>query len=83
MKEELAQRLENLKKEYKDGEALKTDLSTKLQTVEQTLLRISGAIQVLEEVLEASNTNENTAPEEPHPDLNMVTAGSTLMQANG
>ena len=56
--DKLTQRLEELRKEYQEGEKIKQELSQKLNNIDTTLLRISGAMQVLEELkpAEASAT---------------------------
>ena len=51
MKEQLSQRLEQLKAEYESGQQVLAELETKRSNVKETLLRILGAIQVLEEEL--------------------------------
>jgi predicted nuclease with TOPRIM domain len=51
MQEQLHNRLEALKKEFETGQARLKELETEEAYVRETLLRISGAIQVLEEVL--------------------------------
>lgn len=51
MKEQLAQRLQTLRAEYDSGQKLLAELDAKKAQVTETMLRISGAIQVLEEVL--------------------------------
>ncbi|MBO1351121.1 MAG: hypothetical protein EBE86_028840 [Hormoscilla sp. GUM202] len=65
MKERLQKRLQSLKAEYEAGEKMLADLETKQQNLQQTLLRISGAIQVIEEELADSEENGNppSAPE--------------------
>ncbi|MFH7245307.1 MAG: hypothetical protein ACHWZW_20920 [Spirulina sp.] len=52
MKEQLEQRLQSLKAEFESGQTLLRDLEQKQSHLRETLLRISGAIQVLEEMLE-------------------------------
>lgn len=47
----LEQRLEVLKTERESGEKMLADLSSRQMTLRDTMLRISGAIQVLEEEL--------------------------------
>ncbi len=47
MREQLQRRLEELKKEFNTGRARVTELEQQQTTLHQTLLRISGAIQVL------------------------------------
>lgn len=51
MKDQLQQRLQTLKAEYEAGQKMLVELDNKRAEVQQTLLRIGGAIQVLEEVL--------------------------------
>jgi predicted nucleic acid-binding Zn-ribbon protein len=51
MREQLQRRLDALKKEFSAGKARATELEQQQTTLHQTLLRISGAIQVLEEEL--------------------------------
>ena len=52
MKEEIEQRLQSLREEHRAGEAVLSELKSKQRNVEETMMRISGAIQVLEELLE-------------------------------
>jgi predicted nuclease with TOPRIM domain len=51
MKDKLEQRLQTLKTEYEAGQKVLAELEAKQTNVRETLLRISGAIQVLEEAL--------------------------------
>ena len=51
MRERLEQRLQKLKTEFGKGEQTLQELEEQVAAVRQTLLRISGAIQVLEEEL--------------------------------
>jgi hypothetical protein len=51
MKQQLTQRLNALKTEYEAGQKMLADLETQQANLRNTLLRISGAIQVLEEEL--------------------------------
>ncbi|MBI3796517.1 MAG: hypothetical protein HY268_06035 [Deltaproteobacteria bacterium] len=51
MREQLQQRLAALKAELEIGEKILVDLEVKRANLRETLLRISGAIQVLEEEL--------------------------------
>jgi hypothetical protein len=59
MKEKLTQRLLSLKAEFEAGQKLLADYETKQLSLRETLLRISGAIQVLEEVLAAPDSDVN------------------------
>jgi predicted nuclease with TOPRIM domain len=49
MKEQLEKRLTELKTEFESGQKVMVDLETKQANLRDTLLRISGAIQILEE----------------------------------
>jgi hypothetical protein len=51
MRQHLEQRLQSLVQEYQTGQKMLIDLETKAENLRETLLRISGAIQVLEELL--------------------------------
>jgi septation ring formation regulator EzrA len=51
MRERLEQRIQELKTEFDAGQKMLVDLEQRRATLEQTLLRITGAIQVLEELL--------------------------------
>lgn len=55
MKKQLEARLEALKTEFESGKNVLADLDKKSREVETTLMRISGAIQVIEELLEHEN----------------------------
>jgi hypothetical protein len=50
-RERLTGRLEKLKSELESGQKMLVDLEAKHVNLQQTLLRISGAIQVLEELV--------------------------------
>ncbi|MDZ8263319.1 hypothetical protein [Nostoc sp. ChiQUE01b] len=59
MKKQLEQRLKSLKTEFESGKQAMQELETKQANLRDTLLRISGAIQVLEEELaEAEESND-------------------------
>lgn len=59
MKERLQKRLESLKAEYEAGQKMLADLETKQDNLRETLLRISGAIQVIEEELANAEREDN------------------------
>lgn len=68
MEERLRTRLEALKREYEFGQNKLRELVSEETDLRQTLLRISGAIQVLEEALaqdakpdEAATANDSPA----------------------
>ena len=65
MRERLEQRLQALKTEFESGQTVLAELEAKQINLRETLLRISGAIQVLEEELgkvdePVSNSTETT-----------------------
>ncbi len=60
MEEQLQKRLEELRKDFEIGQARLRELETEQAYVRETMLRISGAIQVLEEALR-NNQQAETA----------------------
>ncbi|MBZ5553751.1 MAG: hypothetical protein LAO21_13590 [Acidobacteriia bacterium] len=58
MREQLQMRLEMLKKEFETGQSKLRELENQAAIYRETLLRISGAIQVLEELAAESGTRE-------------------------
>lgn len=66
MKERMEERLRMLHAEFKAGQEILAELETRQADVRNTLVRISGAIRVLEELLQPATENES--PETvPHP----------------
>jgi predicted nuclease with TOPRIM domain len=59
MQEQLQNRLEELKKEYETGQARLRELESEAAYVRETMLRISGAIQVIQEMLGQENPQED------------------------
>lgn len=57
MNQQLENRLAELRREYESGQNVLTELQQKQDQVRATLMRISGAIQVLEELLQAEAGN--------------------------
>jgi len=57
MRDQLEQRISELKAEQEKGQHMLTDLDTRRAELQQTLLRISGAVQVLEELLAGSGSS--------------------------
>ena len=53
MREQLQKRLDELKSEFETGQARLQELEMQTSRLRETLLRISGAIQVLQETLGA------------------------------
>ena len=64
MKEKLVQRLDALQAELKTGQEMEAELEGRLSQLRATLLRISGAIQVLEELL-GQDTPKPNPPSAP------------------
>ncbi len=58
MKEQLEKRLVQLKAEFASGQKVMADLEAKQANLRDTLLRISGAIQILEELTSATAQDE-------------------------
>jgi len=50
MKEQLSQKLQKLKEDFEKGQQTVSQASARLQQDQQTLLRMAGAIQALEEL---------------------------------
>lgn len=63
MRERLQTRLDELRKEFETGQQKLNELEAQVTAVRNTLLRISGAIQVIEEELanDGDGTNNNAA----------------------
>jgi len=59
MQEHIAARLDSLRQEYETGQSMLADLEGKAFDLRQTLLRIAGAIQVLQELLAEVDTSPN------------------------
>jgi len=63
MREQLQARLEILKNEDRIGQAKLHELEQQEISLRETLLRISGAIQVLEELLAEDTSSDTRNPE--------------------
>jgi hypothetical protein len=65
MRDRLTARLEELKKEYDNGRAVLAELEAKEANLKSTMLRIAGAIQVLEELIaqEGAEASRSSATE--------------------
>jgi predicted nuclease with TOPRIM domain len=62
MQEQLQKRLQSLKAEYEAGQQVLANLEAKKAGLRETLIRIGGAIQVLEEELAIANEGGNVQP---------------------
>ncbi|MEW5868196.1 MAG: hypothetical protein AB1894_02900 [Chloroflexota bacterium] len=62
-------RLQNLQEEYNRGQRQLEALDQQRQEVRDTLLRISGAIQVLEELLAQADNGAEPVPERTAPQV--------------
>ncbi len=67
MQEQLEKRLTELEAEYRAGQAMLAELEAKRADLEQTLLRISGAIQVLKEILAGDRDSVGDGAESAQP----------------
>lgn len=65
MNDKLKNRIQQLKAEYEAGQKMMLELEAKQNSLRDTLLRISGAIQILEEMLieEPENGSEKLNPD--------------------
>jgi septal ring factor EnvC (AmiA/AmiB activator) len=58
MKQQLEQRLKELRAEYESGQKALAELESKQTSLRSTLLRINSAIQILEEELSKESIKE-------------------------
>ena len=65
MQERIQTRLTELREEYASGQKVMAELQSRQAELHQTLLRISGAIQVLEEMLPGADPAIAESPESP------------------
>ncbi len=75
MRERLEKRLQELKAEFGKGEQTLKELEEQAAAVRQTLLRISGAIQVLEEELGKTDQPDGIVPELSVEEIGQAVAG--------
>lgn len=52
MKEQIEKRLTELRAEFESGQKMMTELESRMAKLRDSMLRIAGAIQMLEELLE-------------------------------
>jgi predicted nuclease with TOPRIM domain len=67
MQQQIQSRIAVLKSEFETGQAKLRELEMQQSRIRETLLRISGAIQVLEEMLESNKTAEEPAAHDSLP----------------
>ena len=65
MKKQLEQRLNELKNEFENGQKMLAELEAKRANLQESMLRISGAIQVLEEELAKLNQPAGSDDRQP------------------
>jgi len=67
MQEQLKKRVTELEAEYRAGQEMLAELDAKRADLHQTLLRISGAIQVLQELLgtDRDSADDGIQPTQP------------------
>ena len=66
MKDHIVKRLEQLRAEYRKGQERLVELERETSSVNGSMLRISGAIQILEELLEQDpSTTPSSDIQEP------------------
>jgi predicted nuclease with TOPRIM domain len=73
MREQLLKRLERLKGEFEQGQRMLAELDGRREGLQRTLLRIGGAIQVLEE--ECDRPPESEAEAKPDKSLRVAAGG--------
>lgn len=69
MQEQLKKRITELEAEYRAGQEMLADIEAKRADLQQTLLRISGAIQVLRELLGAEPESAGDSAESRQPSI--------------
>ena len=67
MREQLTERLQALRQDYQTGQTMLADLEATQLDLRQTLLRIAGAIQVIEELLSGDDAPATELPEAAAP----------------
>ncbi len=74
MREQLEQRLQELKAEFRAGEKLLAELDAKQMNLRSSMLRISGAIQVLEELLNAAQESNQESVDSANLEMELAAA---------
>ena len=78
MREQIEARLQQLKSEFDSGKRLLADLDARQAEVSNALLRISGAIQVLEEELAKANDNSPESDDSDSEELTQTNNASLV-----
>ncbi len=78
MQEQLEARLEELQKDFEVGEKRLRDLEAETVRLRETMLRISGAIQVVQELLNPPQAPNGAAEHEP-----VVSAAAPRQNSSG
>jgi predicted nuclease with TOPRIM domain len=60
MREQIKNRIESLRAEYRNGQEMLAELEGRQADLRITLMRISGALQVLEELVQENNSTEES-----------------------
>ena len=64
VEDQITARLAELREEFQKGQTRLAEMELQQAQLRETLLRISGAIQVLEEMLPGAQTQETGTPEQ-------------------
>lgn len=83
MKDQLERRLEELKAEFRAGQRMLAEVEAKEASLKESLLRISGAVQVLEEELSKLVESAEDGPKERVKETQNGQAGGELPKAGG
>ncbi len=75
MKDKLEKRLQELKTEFESGQKMLAELEIKEASVKNTLIRISGAIQVLEELMNEQHEDDKETTVNESTEAELIAAG--------
>ena len=77
MRQQLEQRLQQLKTEFESGQKVLAELEAKQANIQSTLLRIQGAIQLLEELLSTDSTKNGGDEQSPGNEVQILAKEQT------
>lgn len=80
MQNNIDQRLKELRAEFESGQKMMADLESKQANLRDTLLRISGAIQVLEELIQTESDTGGIQEEQAGKNPETLTGQKTEME---